>query len=224
MAQFLFTMCFLLFMIKSVLASPLSTSASAFNDLSTLSELIDTSLNNPSSKFTPLISRGDVQQPAEHTHLMTAPGLEDIADPPVNGTTAEYVRGSGMCSLHLWEAEACGRHYKTKRYAALELRNSGGDIIVHPERGANDGKGINIDQPWEVKSQLPYVLVIDGNGKDNNVQFRYMRYGWMSNTKRGGPQDPYCNQGGWDPRERYWYCSIDKYIVRRKQMDCFFPC
>ncbi|OJD14029.1 hypothetical protein AJ78_05576 [Emergomyces pasteurianus Ep9510] len=216
MAQFFFKLCFLLFTIKSVLASPLSTSSST-SDLSTLSELADILLEDLPSESTLLISR-DEAHPAEHTHLITVPESQDIADP--RGKRAAGVKG--MCSLHLWEADTCGTGGKTPRYAAVELKNSAGKVIVRPNRGANGGLGTSIDRTWEVTSQLPWVLLIDGNGKKNNVQFKYGRYSWMSNTKKRGPKDPYCIQGGWDPRIKR--CGVFGHTTRRKQMDCFFPC
>ncbi|PGH36820.1 hypothetical protein GX50_00277 [[Emmonsia] crescens] len=209
-------------MTKSVLGSPLLTPASA-SDISTLSELIDTLPKDPHAKFALLTSRDDTEHPAEHTNLKAARELQTTTNKRAKQAAAGYA--GGTCSLHLWETEVCGYSVNTSRYARLELKDNGGAIIVHPEHGLNGGKGINIDRTWEVKSQLPYVFLIDGNGKDNNVQFRYGAHFWMSNTERNKehPGNPYCNQGGWDPRERGWYCKLGS-TERRKQMDCYFPC
>ncbi|KKZ60923.1 hypothetical protein EMCG_04422 [[Emmonsia] crescens] len=209
-------------MTEAVLASPLLTPASA-SDISTLSELIDTLPKDPPAKFALLTSRDDTEYPTEDTNLMAARELQTTTN-----KRAEQAAGyaGGMCSIHLWETEVCGFDRKTERYARLLLRDNGGAIIAQPNNGLHGGKGTRIDQTWEVTSQLPYVLLIDGNGSHNNVQFRYGAHSWMSNTggKKGQRGNPYCIQGGWDPRERAWNCAAYTKLERHKQMDCYFPC
>lgn len=213
--QFLSKICVCLLLIKPVFTSPLK-SESPSADLPPSLE-IDGLTEELPPELIEAISRN-----------VTA-FLEGFADDPVK--PPQYNEGSrlavakrsgnyakGICSFHLKETHACW--LGDRLFASVNLVDANKQKI-----GSDCGKygenGVLIDEknaPYELTSELPYVLLIHSPSESQPVRFQYAGYSWSSHTESG---DARCELGGWDPKSRFWTrCSTP----RVRQMDCFFPC
>lgn len=125
----------------------------------------------------------------------------------------------GMCSFHLDEWESCEEDM-TNLYAMIQLYDNDKNLMGETEMDSDTplGDSINDIDPLEFHSKLPFSLHVTGEHRRDYVQFNYST---LSFTTIDGP----CVVGGWDPK--HGRCDIltgQITYVKRRQMDCDFPC
>ncbi|OJD15842.1 hypothetical protein AJ78_03939 [Emergomyces pasteurianus Ep9510] len=221
-AQLVLKFCFVLFLTKSVAASPaFHASDFAATVQAAPANIINIPPRQPPVRSAVLATRNDIELLAEGTDSAATQQLDDAT----NQLTKRGKYSKGTCWIHLWESLACGPGDRHELYARLNLKDNRGKKIAHPKNGANGGKGRRIDQKfYEVRSELPYVLLIQGHDKDDYVQFEYGGHSWTTNTKgKSGQKHPYCNTGAYDPKPYHGRCHFSP-ETRVRQMDCYFPC
>lgn len=213
--QFLSKICVCLLLIKPVFTSPLkSESPSAdlppFLEIDGLTEELPPELIEAISRNVTAFLEGFADDPVEPPQYK---GESRLAVAKRSGNYAK-----GICSFHLKETHACW--LGDRLFASVNLVDANKQKI-----GSDSGKygenGVLIDEknaPYELTSELPYVLLIHSPLESQPVRFQYAGYSWSSHTESG---DAHCELGGWDPKSRFWTsCSTP----RVRQMDCFFPC
>ncbi|EER39103.1 predicted protein [Histoplasma capsulatum H143] len=189
--QFLSKICVCLLLIKPVFTSPLKS-------------------ESPSADLPPSLEIDGLTEelPPELIEAISRNAtafLEGFADDPV-----EPPQYNGESRLALGD----------RLFASVNLVDANKQKI-----GSDCGKygenGVLIDEknaPYELTSELPYVLLIHSPLESQPVRFQYAGYYWSSHTESG---DAHCELGGWDPKSRFWTSCL---TPRVRQMDCFFPC
>ncbi|PGH29078.1 hypothetical protein GX50_08172 [[Emmonsia] crescens] len=245
-ARFLFKACFVLFLSKSVvLAFPSSSRhASDSTDLTTPLKPAYAPKTEPLAKFIALALKNDTEPYAENANLNTALELQrrkkshkksrPLSKKPRPLYTYENMEprpmatdAKGTCSFHVWQTQLCGVEYTNgdEFYVFIDLKDSNKQHIGYSGVDSS-GLGVRFDKGKSigVTSTLPWVLLAQDHGNGDYIEFKYGKYTWTSDTgATKGNNDPFCERGGWDPREEWWHCSLHR-TERRRQMDCFFPC
>ncbi|KKZ68237.1 hypothetical protein EMCG_06060 [[Emmonsia] crescens] len=246
-AQVLFKACAVLFLSKSVvLALPSSSSrhASDSTGLTTPLKPINAPKIEPLAKFIGLALEKGTEHYAENTNLNPVPELQrrkksqkksrPLSKKPRPLHTYEdmevrpqSIYEKGTCSIHVWETQLCGSDYKNgdELYIFIDLKDNNGQNIGYSGVDSSGlGERFDAGNSIGVTSKLPWVLVAQNHKNGDYIEFKYGKYTWTSGTTGSkGREEVFCQRGGWDPREAWWYCSLNK-AERRRQMDCFFPC
>jgi hypothetical protein len=158
-----------------------------------LTALIPAFLNLATASPAPTSASG---KPTKHVTLIPGDATIQTSGPVIGAREVENDLekryAPGRCGLHITQ-------YGADPY--------GIDVIIKDNEGSSIGNLLRTNfnnNPINIDSQLPYVLVVtEGGAKDWNLYFAYGADSWSSADDR-------CKVGGWDGNNR--------------QMDCGWAC
>ncbi|KAI4129589.1 MAG: hypothetical protein LQ338_002163 [Usnochroma carphineum] len=114
------------------------------------------------------------------------------SSPPPSGPPAY---APGTCSFHLEERETCADN-SNNLFAKITMYDNDKAVIGQTNGDPLDNP-INVADPLNFQSKLPYPLVVVGEHENDYVQFNYNGLQFTSRDTSGKAT---CSNGGWDPR------------------------
>ena len=120
------------------------------------------------------------------------------SSPPSSSTPPPYA--TGTCSFHLDEWQDCADD-SSNLFASITMYDNNKATIGQTninEATSPLGDPINVSDPLQFNSTLPYPLIVTGEHENDYVQFNY---NGLSFTSRDTSGQAKCTLGGWNPRD-----------------------